>query len=111
MMRVRLKADGRIVEITPDGLERAIEGSGPAHLVRNPERAIDDSDPAQFVRSVRTRHGLTQAAFAQSIDVPIETVRNWEQGKRAPRGPARALLKLIDSAPQAVFAALGGRQR
>jgi len=38
-------------------------------------------------------------------------VRNWEQGKRHPRGPARALLKLIDRAPDAAFAALGGRRR
>ena len=95
MMRVRLKADGRIVEILPDGRERV----------------IDHSDPAAFARQVRARCGLTQAAFAQKIEVPIETVRNWEQGKRAPRGPARALLKLIDKAPDVAFAALGGKRR
>jgi hypothetical protein len=37
---------------------------------------------------------------------PIETVRNWEQGKRSPRGPARALLKVIDKAPDVAFAVL-----
>lgn len=95
MMRVRLKADGRIVEILSDGTEKT----------------IDHSDPAKFVRQVRKRCGLTQAAFAERIEVPIETVRNWEQGKRHPRGPARALLRLIDSAPDAAFAALGGRER
>ena len=58
------------------------------------------------MRDVRSRCGLTQAAFAEKIEVPIETVRNWEQGKRYPRGPARALLKLIDSVPEAAFAAL-----
>ena len=94
MMRVRLKADGRIVEIMPDGSEKT----------------VDHSDPAAFVRQVRSRCGLTQAAFAQNIEVPLETVRNWEQGKRAPRGPARALLKLIDRAPEAAFAALGGKK-
>jgi len=93
MLRVRLKADGRIVEIRPDGSEKA----------------LDHSDPAAFVRQVRARFGLTQAAFADKIEVPLETVRNWEQGKRTPRGPARALLKLIDRAPEAAFAALGGR--
>lgn len=93
MLRVRLKADGRIVEILPDGQERAMARS----------------DPASFVRQVRARCGLTQAAFAEKIEVPLETVRNWEQGKRSPRGPARALLKLIDRAPDAAFAALGGR--
>jgi putative transcriptional regulator len=94
MMRVRLKADGRIVEIMPNGSERA----------------IDHSEPAAFVRQVRVRCGLTQAAFADRIEVPVETVRNWEQGKRTPRGPARALLKLIASSPDAAFAALGGRK-
>jgi putative transcriptional regulator len=41
--------------------------------------------------------------------VPIETVRNWEQGKRSPRGPARALLKVIDEAPDVAFAVLGAK--
>jgi len=94
MMRVRLKADGRIVEILPDGSEKS----------------IDHSDPSQFVRQVRARCGMTQAAFAERIEVPIETVRNWEQGKRSPRGPARALLKLIDKAPHVAFATLGGKK-
>jgi putative transcriptional regulator len=49
---------------------------------------------------------LTQAEFAARIGVPIETVRNWEQGKRSPRGPARALLRMIDQAPQVAFAVL-----
>ena len=95
MMRVRLKADGRIVELLPDGSEKIVEYK----------------DPAAFVRQVRARCGLTQAAFAEKIEVPIETVRNWEQGKRSPRGPARALLKVIDKAPDAAFAALGGGRR
>jgi putative transcriptional regulator len=55
---------------------------------------------------VRARTKLTQAEFAARIGVPIETVRNWEQGKRSPRGPARALLKVIDKAPDVAFAVL-----
>ena len=55
---------------------------------------------------MRARTRLTQAEFAARIGVPIETVRNWEQGKRSPRGPARALLKVIDKAPQVAFAVL-----
>ena len=46
-------------------------------------------------------------AFAARIGVPVETVRNWEQGKRSPRGPARALLKVLEQAPEAAFAVLG----
>ena len=55
--------------------------------------------------------GSRRPSFAARIGVPVETVRNWEQGKRSPRGPARALLKLIEQAPEAAFAALGGKSR
>src|SRR6201999_554427 len=95
MIRVQLQADERIVERLPDGSEKTIE----------------HKEPAACVRQVRSRCGLTQAAFAEKIEVPLETVRNWEQGKRNPRGPARALLKLIDKAPEMAFAALGGARR
>jgi putative transcriptional regulator len=44
--------------------------------------------------------------FAARLGVPVETIRNWEQGKRMPRGPARALLAVIAHAPETVFAAL-----
>ena len=107
MMRVRLKADGRIVEILPDGSERALS-SAVAPLSTN---GGDNPADAAYAKGVRARTKLTQAEFAARIGVPIETVRNWEQGKRNPRGPARALLKLIDQAPDAAFAALGGRRR
>ena len=101
MMRVRLKADGRIVEILADGSERSLRRT-PARESANGE-AVD----AAYARGVRARTKLTQAEFASRIGVPIETVRNWEQGKRSPRGPARALLKVIDKAPQVAFAVLG----
>jgi putative transcriptional regulator len=66
-------------------------------------------DAAAYARDVRARTKLTQAEFAFRIGVPIETVRNWEQGKRSPRGPARALLKLIERAPDVAFQILGNR--
>jgi putative transcriptional regulator len=114
MLRVRLKADGRLMEILRDGSERPLsargrENPGPvngAALAEN-GRFLD----AAYARNVRGQTGLTQAAFAAQIGVPVETVRNWEQGKRSPRGPARALLKLIDRAPAAAFAVLGGKPR
>jgi putative transcriptional regulator len=109
MLRVRLKADGRLVEVLPDGGERAIATdpqaiATAAHRAARAEAARTD---ANYARNVRGQTGLTQAAFAARIGVPVETVRNWEQGKRSPRGPARALLKVLEQAPEAAFAALG----
>ncbi|WP_395708173.1 helix-turn-helix domain-containing protein [Reyranella sp.] len=49
---------------------------------------------------------MSQAAFAERIGVPIDTIRNREQGKRLPAGPAKALLKIIHQAPEAALAAL-----
>jgi putative transcriptional regulator len=113
MLRVRLKADGRLVEVLPDGSERAI-ASDPqsiAAAAHHAARAADTHlDAAAYARNVRGRTGLTQIAFAARIGVPVETVRNWEQGKRSPRGPARALLKVIEQAPDAAFAVLGTKR-
>ena len=62
--------------------------------------------PLPAVRDLRRRARLTQTEFAARLGVPVETIRNWEQGKRAPRGPARALLAVIAHSPETVFAAL-----
>ncbi len=120
-MRVRLKADGRLVEIGTDGSERPIvvDRAGPqavATVAVRPAVAVLDAPvaasaisapvDAAYARGVRASTRLTQAEFAARIGVPIETVRNWEQGKRSPRGPARALLKVIERAPDVAFAVL-----
>jgi putative transcriptional regulator len=102
MLRLRRKADGRIVEVLADGSERALPASE-----RGGTEPLDS--PAAYARDVRARTRLTQAEFATRIGVPIETVRNWEQGKRSPRGPARALLKLIEKAPDVAFQVLSPR--
>jgi putative transcriptional regulator len=72
--------------------------------------AADDAaaarDAARFARRVRRRLGLSQAEFSERIDVPVETIRNWEQGKRSPTGAAKALLRILDKAPEAALAAL-----
>ena len=93
MKRLRLKADGRIVELR-DGKEFPLV----------PE--VDAGAAQPGVRDLRRRAQLTQTEFASRLGVPVETIRNWEQGKRAPRGPARALLAVIAHSPETVFAAL-----
>jgi putative transcriptional regulator len=96
MQRLRLKADGRIVELR-DGREIPL-----APVLH----AAPEGEPA--VRELRQRARLTQIEFAAKLGVPVDTIRNWEQGKRMPRGPARALLAVIARAPETVFAALSG---
>ena len=64
-------------------------------------------DAAKFARRVRRRLGLSQLEFSHRIDVSLETIRNWEQGKRRPTGAAKALLKVLDKAPEAALSALG----
>ncbi|NVN86691.1 MAG: helix-turn-helix domain-containing protein [Rhodopseudomonas sp.] len=105
MQRLRLKADGRIVEIL-DGREFPL---APSPSVGVQEAAAPAAKPA--VRDLRLRTRLTQLEFAAKLGMPVETIRNWEQGKRIPRGPARALLAVIAHAPETVFAALAGASR
>ena len=71
---------------------------GRAHTVRVPT-TID-------VKAIWQRLGLTQAVFAQRYGFALSSVRNWEQGRRQPEGPARVLLLVIDKEPDAVQRAL-----
>ena len=111
MQRLRLKADGRIVELR-DGQEFPLAPAAPVAAPATTSVASATSSVAQemarapTVRDLRRRARLTQIEFAARLGVPVETIRNWEQGKRMPRGPARALLAVISHAPETVFAAL-----
>jgi putative transcriptional regulator len=58
------------------------------------------------VPAIRAKLGLTQDEFARRFGVSLGTLRNWEQGARAPEGPARVLLTVIDKEPEAVRRAL-----
>jgi putative transcriptional regulator len=74
------------------------------------QQASDDvsakRDAAKYARRVRQRLGLTQQELSLRIEVSLETIRNWEQGKRSPTGAAKALLRVLDRAPEAALGAL-----
>lgn len=62
-------------------------------------------DPAN-IKDIRRKLGVSQTDFAMMIGVSVATLRNWEQGRRTPRGPARALLKVAAESPEVVAKAL-----
>lgn len=74
------------------------------------QQAVDDAeamqDAAKFARRVRKRLGLSQTEFSHRINVSLDTIRNWEQGKRRPTGAARVLLKVLDKAPEAALSVI-----
>lgn len=72
--------------------------------VRAPAREF--SVAAAKVKEIRAITGLSQPKFAMLLHVDVGTLRNWEQGRREPTGPAQALLRAIKNNPQAVLKAL-----
>lgn len=61
---------------------------------------------ALAVKDIRKATGLTQKSFAQRIGIELGTLRNWEQGRREPTGPAKALLTALKNDPDNVMQAL-----
>jgi putative transcriptional regulator len=61
---------------------------------------------ADDVKAIRAKLKKSQSEFALMIGVSVSTLQNWEQGRRQPEGPARALLKVASMNPTAVAAAL-----
>ncbi len=58
------------------------------------------------IREIRAKLGLSQSEFALLIGVSVATLQNWEQGRRHPEGPARALLRIAAKNPRALLEAL-----
>ncbi len=80
------------------GLQEAAEharGADVPGLVLHVPQNVD-------VAAVRRRTGLSQTAFSRRIGVSPATLRNWEQGRRTPEGPARILLAMLERNPRVV---------
>jgi putative transcriptional regulator len=88
--------------------ENLVESVRQAGRIRRGE--AEPSRVAEFapvdVKAVRLRLGKSQSEFARMIGVSVSTLQNWEQGRRRPPGPARALLRVAAANPEAVAAAL-----
>jgi len=71
---------------------------------RKPSRVFTFS-PVR-VKNIRLKMKQSQPAFAHMLGIKVATLRNWEQGRRVPDGPAQALLKVAASHPKEVLAVL-----
>ncbi len=66
-----------------------------------PSRAFVADGPN--IKRIRTNYNLSQDQFAAMLGISLGTLRNWEQGRRTPKGPARVLLQVAASHPDAVL--------
>lgn len=89
------KAGKKLLEGLEDVLDHV--GGGYARIVLHSFEV-----PEVDTKKVRTRTGLSQEKFAKLINVPVGTLRNWEQGHRHPTGPAKTLMAVLDKRPTIV---------
>jgi putative transcriptional regulator len=117
----RMRRDGAVVEVLPDGSERLLPDT-PMRPMSEAEihaAAINDPDaqPLTEERLARMRRvpraktlrralGLTQEEFSARYRIPIGRLRDWEQGRSEPDQPARAYLTVIARDPEGVHRAL-----
>jgi putative transcriptional regulator len=85
-----------IPELTSQQLARAIPARVRKRLMLGRFESGDD------VVALRKFVGLTQARFARAIGISVHTLRNWEQGRRQPEGPAIALLRIAARHPRII---------
>ena len=86
-------------------LSKSVRQAGRIRRGRAKPSRVFTFKPAD-IRSIRLKLGKSQAEFALMIGVSVATLKNWEQGRRTPEGPARALLKVAAKNPKAVAEAL-----
>jgi putative transcriptional regulator len=88
-----------------DRLVTSIKQAGAIRRGRLKPSRVTEFHPAD-VRAIRTKLDKSQAEFALMIGVSVATLQSWEQGRRQPDGPARALLRVAAKSPKAVVEAL-----
>jgi putative transcriptional regulator len=82
-------------------LESVKQGS--AILKGTAEASRRTEFPTAEVRRIRETYGLSQDKFASLLGISVATLRNWEQGRRKPEGPARVLLRVASEHPEAIL--------
>jgi putative transcriptional regulator len=124
-IRARLLPDGRVVQVHPNGstelLPDRTDNAALDELTEAEIRTAANSDsenpllsneelqsmrPVPDPKTIRKRLRLTQEQFALQFQVPLGTLRDWEQGAKQPEAAARTLLRVIERNPSAVLEAL-----
>ncbi|MGM0675514.1 MAG: helix-turn-helix domain-containing protein [Spirochaetota bacterium] len=110
MKDVQVKVDQNDLSSFPKGrvdIDR-IDATTDSDIQEQVERDDDEAivDMGEYIRGVRARVGMTQREFSDRIGISVDTLRNWEQGRRYPTGTARALLRIIDKAPEVAVTVL-----
>jgi putative transcriptional regulator len=85
-----------IPELTEEQLARAISSRVRKRLIAGQIESGDD------VSALRRFVGLSQSQFAQAMGISVHTLRNWEQGRRKPEGPAIGLLRIAARHPRMI---------
>jgi putative transcriptional regulator len=81
-------------ELTAEDFERAIPRKQRERIIRG------QINPEKDIVALRRFIGLTQEDFANALGISVHTLRNWEQGRRSPEGPALALLRIAARHPR-----------
>jgi putative transcriptional regulator len=91
-------------ELFNELLESVRQGGAILRGEMEPSRTFDlpEADVPD-VAAVRDRLALSQSKMAALMGISVGTLRNWEQGRRRPEGPARTLLKVAAKHPEAVL--------
>ena len=88
-----------------DKLVKSVKQAGRIRRRKSKASRVFEFLPAD-IKAIREGLGKSQSEFAMMIGVSVSTLQNWEQGRRQPEGPARALLKIAAENPKAVAKAL-----
>jgi len=91
-------------EIFDELLESVKEAKSIKNKEQAPSRTFLMQEPNP--KEIRTKLELTQAHFAALMNISIHTLRNWEQGRRQPDGPAKVLLNIVSEHPEVLVKAL-----
>lgn len=83
------------------------EGGAILRGERSPARTFELE--AANIKKIRERIGLSQSEFAALLGTSVNTLQNWEQGRRKPRGAAQVLLQIADKYPKVVWEVVHGK--